>query len=66
MAQFLPHNAQAPSAGSAGTVDIDAGLRSYMLRVYNYMGLGVAFTAVVTLFLMSNPAIMRTVALGPM
>jgi len=37
-----------------------------MLRVYNYMGLGVAFTAVVTLFLMSNPAIMKTVALGPM
>ena len=66
MAQFLPQNAQAPSAGSAGTIDTDAGLRSYMLRVYNYMGLGVAFTAVVTLFLMSNPAIMRTVALGPM
>ena len=66
MAQFLPHNAQAPSAGSAGTVDIDAGLRSYMLRVYNYMGLGVAFTAVVTLLLLNNPAVMKTVALGPM
>ena len=65
MAQFLPRNAQAPSAGGTHS-DIDAGLRSYMLRVYNYMGLGVAFTAVVTLFLMSNPAIMRTIALGPM
>ena len=30
--------------------EIDEGLRSYMLRVYNYMALGVAFTAVVTLF----------------
>jgi hypothetical protein len=47
-------------------VGVDEGLRSYMLRVYNYMGLGVAFTAIVTLLLMSNPAVMRTIALGPM
>ena len=46
-------------------VDIDAGLRSYMLRVYNYMALGVAFTAVVVLFMMNNPALMRTLAVGP-
>ena len=63
---FLPQNAQAPSAGGAGRVDVDAGLRSYMLRVYNYMGLGVAFTAVVTLLLLNNPQVMKTVALGPM
>jgi FtsH-binding integral membrane protein len=37
-----------------------------MLRVYNYMALGVAGTAAVTLFVMSNPALMRTIALGPM
>ncbi len=30
--------------------EIDAGLRTYMLGVYNYMALGVAFTAIVTLF----------------
>jgi uncharacterized protein len=48
------------------TVAIDEGLRAYMLRVYNYMGLGIAFTAIVTLLLMNNPEVMRVVALGPM
>ncbi len=65
MAQFLPQNAQAPSAGGYARAQVDDGLRSYMLRVYNYMGLGVAFTAIVTLFLMSNPTLMKTIAVGP-
>ncbi len=51
----------------AGTrAEIDAGLRSYMLGVYNYMALGVAFTAIVTLFMAANPALMMTIAGGPM
>ncbi len=45
---------------------IDAGLRSYMLRVYNYMALGVAWTAIVTLYVSANPALMQMVALGAM
>jgi len=45
---------------------IDEGLRSYMLRVYNYMGLGVALTAVVALYLVNNVELMATIALGPM
>jgi uncharacterized protein len=45
--------------------DIDVGLRQYMLRVYNYMALGVAFTGIVALAVASNPAIMQAVALGP-
>lgn len=56
----------AQTASRVDTVSIDEGLRSYMLRVYNYMGLGVAFTAIVTLFMLNNPDIMRVVALGPM
>lgn len=44
---------------------IDAGLRSYMLRVFNLMALGVAFTAIVTLFISSNPALMQVIAVGP-
>jgi FtsH-binding integral membrane protein len=47
-------------------VAIDEGLRAYMLRVYNYMALGVAGTAAVTLFVMSNPGLMQTIAMGPM
>lgn len=35
--------------------EVDAGLRSYMLRVYNYMALGVAFTGAVAFALASNP-----------
>ena len=29
--------------------EIDQGLRSYMLGIYNYMALGVALTAIITL-----------------
>ncbi len=45
---------------------VDEGLRGYMLRVYNYMALGVAWTAIVALFMAANPALMATIAIGPM
>jgi uncharacterized protein len=44
-----------------GRAEIDQGLRSYMLGVYNYMALGVALTAAVILGVASNPALMATV-----
>jgi uncharacterized protein len=47
--------------GSGTQVQIDQGLRSYMLGVYNYMALGVAFTAVVILAVASSPAALATV-----
>ena len=37
-----------------------------MLSVYNLMSLGVAFTAILALFMASQPELLRTVALGPM
>lgn len=46
--------------------ELDDGLRAYMLRVYNYMALGVAVTALVTMFMANNPELMATVAGGPM
>ncbi len=49
----------------ADVAGIDVGLRSYMLRVYNYMALGVAFTGIIALLVAMNPAIMQTIALGP-
>jgi hypothetical protein len=52
--------------GARTGVAIDEGLRAYMLRVYNYMALGVAGTAVVSLLVMSNPALMHAIAVGPM
>lgn len=56
----------AQTQGRVDSVAIDAGLRAYMLRVYNYMGLGIAFTAIVTLLLVNNVPVMKAVATGPM
>ena len=39
-----------------GDIAIDAGLRAYMLRVYNYMLMGLALTGGVALFTASTPA----------
>ncbi len=62
----LNPNRYAAQTGTASQTEVDAGLRSYMLRVYNYMALGVAFTGVLVLFMASNPQIMVTIAVGPM
>jgi hypothetical protein len=62
----LNPNRYAAQTGSASQAEIDAGLRSYMLRVYNYMALGVAFTGVLVFALAQNPEIMVTIAVGPM
>jgi len=42
--------------------EIDQGLRSYMLGVYNYMSLGVALTAIITLAVAASPAAMAAVS----
>ncbi len=47
--------------GTVQRAEIDQGLRSYMLGVYNYMALGVAFTALVVLAVASSPAAIATV-----
>lgn len=52
--------------GQAEAALIDVGLRDYMLRVYNYMALGVAFTGIVSLLVAMNPAIVQTIVGGPM
>lgn len=41
--------------------EIDQGLRSYMLGIYNYMALGVALTAIITMAVAASPAAMATV-----
>jgi FtsH-binding integral membrane protein len=55
----LKYQSQAPAGSRAQ--EIDQGLRSYMLGVYNYMALGVAATAIITLFIASSPALLATV-----
>jgi len=43
-------NVAARGIGAARAIEIDAGLRAYMIRVYNYMAAGVALTGVVAWF----------------
>ena len=45
----------------AAAADVDVGLRSYMLRVYNYMASGLALTGIVAAFVASNQAIQQAV-----
>ncbi|MDK9720093.1 MAG: Bax inhibitor-1/YccA family protein [Rhodospirillales bacterium] len=50
------------TSAPAGTqaLAIDQGLRAYMLRVYNYMGSGLALTGIVALLVASSEEVMRT------
>lgn len=51
--------------GQAEAAQIDVGLRQYMLRVYNYMALGVAFTGVIAMLVAANPQVMQAIVGGP-
>ncbi len=46
----------------AEVAGVDVGLRNYMLRVYNYMALGVAYTGALGMLVASSPAAVQTVA----
>ncbi|NJM29499.1 MAG: Bax inhibitor-1/YccA family protein [Rhizobiales bacterium] len=50
-----------PRVQTGSRAEIDQGLRSYMLGVYNYMALGVAVTAIITMAVASNPAAIAAV-----
>jgi FtsH-binding integral membrane protein len=50
-------NVAARGFDAARTVAIDAGLRAYMIRVYNYMAAGVALTGVVAWFVFNAAAV---------
>src|SRR4029077_14712805 len=54
-------NVAARGFGAARDVAIDAGLRAYMIRVYNYMAAGVALTGVVA-WLTYNAAVVTDAA----
>ena len=43
-----------------GAAVYDEGLRRYMLGVYNYMAMGIAATALVAMFFLTNPAALET------
>ena len=63
-------NYAARSTGFGRAVAIDEGLRAYMLRVYNYMAIGVALTGVAAYvtyqMVLSNPGLQQTLFGGPL
>ena len=65
MADYNPSTIRGRT-GEATGVRIDEGLRAYMLGVYNYMALGVAFTAVVILALGTQPELLFEYAASPL
>ena len=69
MAQYDKRYA-AQAGTRAETVEVDEGLRSYMLRVYNYMAAGIAITGVVAyatyLMAASNPAFQQLLFASPL
>ncbi len=46
---------------SAQRADYDVGLRSYMLSIFNYMGVGLAITGIVSFLVSSSPAMMNAI-----
>ena len=55
-------NAAAPGTVAGGTAVVDAGLRAYMLRVYNYMAAGVGLTGLVAMltYQLTGPALLQS------
>jgi FtsH-binding integral membrane protein len=50
----------------AAQAEIDVGLRSYMLRVYNYMASGLALTGLVAAFVANTPALYTAIFGSPL
>jgi FtsH-binding integral membrane protein len=53
----MSNYANARMTSAAASAAFDAGLRQHMLRVYNFMGLGLALTGVLALAVASTPAL---------
>jgi hypothetical protein len=55
-------NAAAPGTIADGATTVDAGLRAYMLRVYNYMAAGVGLTGLVAMltYQFTGPALLQS------
>lgn len=61
MAEYQNYQKSAQTGVRSDAV-IDEGLRAYMIRVYNYMALGIALTAGITLLLANSPALLQTIS----
>ncbi len=51
---------------SRSMIGVDEGLRSFMVRVYMYMALGLSLTAMVAYYVASTPALIKALVVPPM
>jgi FtsH-binding integral membrane protein len=70
MADYRERMARYRPVAEQASVDIDQGLRAYMLRVYNYMALALALTGVAAMgtsaLAASNPAFAQLIYVSPL
>ncbi len=63
---YNPNQRAADARPGVATPHVDEGLRSYMLQVYNYMGLGLVITGLVAFIVASTPAIYQPIFGSPL
>ena len=56
-----PRQAKAGLGARTQTAAVDAGLRAYMLKVYNYMGLGLLLTAAVAFYMSTSETLINAI-----
>ena len=61
MVNPIDQRSTAARQGGWAKADIDEGLRSYMLGVYNYMASGILLTGLIALAVSMSPALMQTI-----
>src|SRR5438034_3659207 len=52
--------------GQAAVADIDVGLRQYMLKVYNFMSVGLVVTGLVAYFVAQSDDLLRAIYFSPL
>lgn len=62
----IPNLRYSAGAGARAGADYDQGLRQHMLRVYNYMGLGLVVTGIIAYAVASTPALYVPIFSSPL
>ena len=66
MANPLDNRYMTQSQGVAAAADIDVGLRQYMLKVYNYMSVGLVVTGLIALWVSEHAEVFNAVTYSPL
>jgi uncharacterized protein len=66
MANPLDNRYMTQSRSAAAAADIDVGLRQYMLKVYNYMSVGLVVTGLIALLVSEHSDVFYAVTMSPL